>query len=280
MTNPVPPAPEPLIAAPEPAIAAPEPARGRRFGSLQMALAAVAILAGAALFLSGFSLGARTATTPGTPADDAARFAPFWDVYESITKSYVGDVDRDKLVQGAIDGMVGALDDPYSAYMSPDELRKARESIGGEFSGVGAEVTTRPTDSATGTCATIGPSCRLVVVAPIDGSPAERAEIRAGDVITAVDGRTVDGETLDEAIARVRGPRGSTVTLTLVRGGGARPSEVPIARARSASRQFGRRDPAAVQPRTSASPHSRITRRASSRRRSGRPASRASRSSS
>jgi carboxyl-terminal processing protease len=248
MTDPVPPAPEPSLAAPEPSLAAPqpslaapEPARRRRFGSLQLAIAAVAVLAGAALFLSGFSLGARTATTPGTPAEDAARFAPFWDVYESITKSYVGDVDREKLIQGAIDGMVGALEDPYSAYMSPEELRKARESIGGEFSGVGAEVTTRPTDSSADTCATIGPSCRLVVVAPIDGSPAERAGIRAGDVITAVDGRTVDGETLDEAIARVRGPRGSRVTLTLLRDGGA-PFDVPIVRDTIVSRQVETRD--------------------------------------
>jgi len=223
--------------APEgPSEPAPEPVRRRRIGSLQLALGAVAILAGAALFLSGFSLGARTATTPGTPAADAARFAPFWDVYESITKSYVGTVDREKLIQGAIDGMIGALGDPYSAYMSPEDLQKARESIGGEFSGVGAEVSTRPTDSTAGTCATIGPSCQLVVVAPIDGSPAERAGIQAGDVIAAVDGRTVNGETLDEAIARVRGPRGSTVTLTLVRDGRA-PFDVPIVRDTIVSRQ-------------------------------------------
>jgi len=212
------------------------PARRRGAGPLQLALATVALLAGAALFLSGFSLGARTATTPGTPAAEAELFAPFWDAYDSITKSYVGEVDRAKLVQGAIDGMIGALGDPYSSYMSPRELQQARESIGGEFSGVGAEITTRPTDAAAETCATIGPACRLVVVAPIDGSPAERAGLRAGDVITAVDGRTVDGETLDEAIARIRGPKGSTVTLTLVRDGGA-PLEVAIVRDTIVSRQ-------------------------------------------
>jgi len=224
-----------------PTTPAPGPARRRGVGPLQLALATVAVLAGAALFLSGFSLGARTATTPGTPAADAEQFAPFWDVYESITKSYVGDVDREKLIQGAIDGMIGALGDPYSSYMSPEELRKAREWIGGEFSGVGAEVTTRASDSTAGTCATIGPSCRLVVVAPIDGSPAERAGIQAGDLITAVDGRTVDGETLDEAIARVRGPRGSKVTLTLVRGGGV-PFDVMIVRDTIVSRQVETRD--------------------------------------
>ena len=220
---------------------APVPARRRGVGPLQLALATVALLAGAALFLSGFSLGARTATTPGTPAADAELFAPFWDAYESITKSYVGDVDRGKLVQGAIDGMIGALGDPYSSYMSPEELQRARESIGGEFSGVGAEVTTRPTDPATETCATIGPACRLVVVAPIDGSPAERAGLLSGDVITAVDGRSVDGETLDEAIGRIRGPKGTAVVLTVVRDNGA-PLEVAIVRDTIVSRQVEARE--------------------------------------
>ena len=206
---------------PDPASpAGPTPHRRRSVGALQLAIATVALLAGAALFLSGFSLGARTATTPGTPAQEAELFAPFWDVYDSITKSYVGEVNRQKLVQGAIDGMIGALDDPYSSYMSPEELQRARESIGGEFSGIGAEVTTRPTDADVQACDTIGPACRLVVVAPIDGSPALRAGLKTGDVITAVDGRTVDGETLEEAIARIRGPKGTEVVLTIVRDDG------------------------------------------------------------
>lgn len=204
-----------------PAVAAPDPrpARRRTVGPLQLALAVVAVLAGAALFLSGYSLGARTATTPGTPAADAELFAPFWDTWDSITKSFVGDVDPHKLVQGAIKGMIGALDDPYSSFMSPEDLQRARESIGGEFSGIGAEVTTRPTAADVQSCATIGPTCRMVVVSPIDGSPAQRAGLLAGDVITAIDDRTVEGETLDAAIGRIRGPKGTTVVLTLVRGG-------------------------------------------------------------
>jgi carboxyl-terminal processing protease len=233
---------DPAAAAAAPsAMRGPAPSRRRAIGSLQVAVAFVALLAGAALFLSGLSLGARLATTPGTPAGEAQLFAPFWDVYDSITKSYVGEVDRQKLVQGAIDGMIGSLDDPYSSYMSPEELQKAREAIGGEFSGVGAEVTTRPTDASTQTCDTIGPACQLVVVAPIDGSPALRAGIKAGDVISAVDGRTVDGATLDEAIARIRGPKGSTVVLTVVRNGGA-PMDVPIVRDAIVTRQVDTRD--------------------------------------
>jgi carboxyl-terminal processing protease len=194
---------------------------GRRsIKSFQLAVGAIALLTGAALFLSGFSLGARTAATPGTPAAASELFAPFWDVYETITRSFVGEVDREQLIRGAIEGMIEALDDPFSAYMSPEELQRQREAIGGEFSGVGAQVAARATTADEEDCATLGATCRIVVVAPIPGSPAERAGLRAGDIVTAVDGRTVRGETLAEAIARIRGPRGTTVTLTIVRDGG------------------------------------------------------------
>ncbi len=219
--------------------AAPTPRRAVR--PLHLALATVALLAGAALFLSGFSLGARTATTPGTAASDAELFAPFWDTWESITKSYVGEVDREKLVQGAIDGLIGALDDPFSSYMSPEELQRQREAIGGEFSGVGAEVTTRSTADDGAGCDTIGPTCRLVVVAPIDGSPAERAGLRSGDIVTAVDGQSVDGETLDEAIARIRGPKGTPVVLTIERDGG-EPFDLSIVRDTIVQRQVETRE--------------------------------------
>ncbi len=226
--------PEAVTDAEPPTASAPD-ARRRSVGPLQLAIATVAVLSGAALFLSGFSLGARTATTPGTPADEAALFAPFWDAWDSITRSYVGEVDRQELVQGAIDGMIGALDDPFSSYMSPEELQQQREMIGGEFSGVGAEVTTRSTEDE-GACDTIGPTCLMVIVAPIDGSPAARAGLRSDDVIIAVDGRSVDGETLDEATARIRGPKGSAVTLTIEREGG-RGFDVSIVRDTIVQRQ-------------------------------------------
>jgi carboxyl-terminal processing protease len=231
--------PEAVTDAEPPTASAPD-ARRRSVGPLQLAIATVAVLSGAALFLSGFSLGARTATTPGTPADEAALFAPFWDAWDSITRSYVGEVDRQELVQGAIDGMIGALDDPFSSYMSPEELQQQREMIGGEFSGVGAEVTTRSTEDE-GACDTIGPTCLMVIVAPIDGSPAARAGLRSDDVIIAVDGRSVDGETLDEATARIRGPKGSAVTLTIEREGG-RGFDVSIVRDTIVQRQVDSRD--------------------------------------
>ena len=144
-------------------------AAARGVGSLPLALAVVALLAGAALFLSGFTLGARTATTPGTPAADQALFAPFWDTWDSITRSYVGPVDQKKLVEGAIDGLIKALGDPFSAYMSPADLQSARESLGGQFEGIGAVISARSSAAGGGTCTTLAAGCRMTVVSTIAG---------------------------------------------------------------------------------------------------------------
>ena len=206
-----------------------ETPRRRGVGSLQLALAVVALLAGAALFLSGYTLGARTATTPGTPAADQALFAPFWDTWDSITRSYVGPVDQKKLVEGAIDGLIKALGDPFSAYMSPADLQSARESLGGQFEGIGAVVSARSSAAGGATCTPLAAGCRMTVVSTIAASPAETAGIRAGDVMTAIDGASVNGLTLDQAIAKVRGPKGTPVVLTIERAGQA-PFDIRIVR--------------------------------------------------
>jgi carboxyl-terminal processing protease len=195
-----------------------------------VALGIVAILAGAALFLSGYSLGRQDATTPGTGADEQGLFAPFWDTYRAITERYAGgDVDEKALIEGAIKGMVEALGDPYSSYLTSDEYKHSLEDINGRFEGIGAEIGTQDADGSTIDCATLGPDCRLVIIAPLAGSPAERAGIEVGDVVLAVDGSTVDGLSIDEARDRIRGPKGSTVVLTIERGGSA-PTDVAIER--------------------------------------------------
>jgi carboxyl-terminal processing protease len=213
----------------------------RGIGPLQLALAVVTLLAGAALFLSGFTLGARTATTPGTPAGDQALFVPFWDTWESINRSYVGPVDHRKLVEGAIDGMIKALGDPYSSYMSPDDLQRAREDLGGQFEGIGAVISARSSDAAGTACATLGPDCRMTVVSTIAASPAEASGLRAGDVTTAIDGASVDGLTLDQAIAKVRGKKGTPVVLTIARVGQA-PFDLRIVRDTIVQSQVETRD--------------------------------------
>jgi carboxyl-terminal processing protease len=227
MTDPLTPAepgPEPELA---PVASTRPPSRSM---AMPLALAVVALLAGAALFVSGFALGSLKATTPGTPVDEAAAFQPFWDTYRSITQDYAGGpVDRKQLVDGAIRGMIGALDDPFSAYFSPDEYRQSLQGLSGQFEGIGARVESRRL-TGTGDCPTLGDGCGLIVVEPTPGAPAEKAGLLAEDRIVAVDGVFVDGLTTDQALARVRGPKGTTVTLSVVRGDGA-PFDLPIVRA-------------------------------------------------
>ena len=106
-----------------------------------MAIAIVAVLAGSGLFLSGYTLGQRTASEPSTPISEADAFRPFWDTYHTITDTYAGgEVDRETLIQGAIKGMVGALGDPYSSYLTAQEYRASLQGISGQFEGVGAEI--------------------------------------------------------------------------------------------------------------------------------------------
>jgi carboxyl-terminal processing protease len=199
------------------------PARGsirsrRSLAIVSVSVALVAILAGSVLFLSGYSLGRQAASEPGTPSSEVAAFQPFWDTYQTIRERYAGGaVDREALIQGAIRGMIGSLDDPYSAYLSADQYRQNLQGISGQFEGIGAEIGSRAPGGAEG-CTPLGPACQLVITAPIDGSPAIRAGILAGDVVLAVDGASLDGLSVDAARDRIRGPRGTVVTLTIERG--------------------------------------------------------------
>jgi carboxyl-terminal processing protease len=211
---------EPPVPSVSPVVTAavvPVGATPRRWPILPVAIALVALLAGGALFMSGYSLGRQTAVEPGTPVGEDEAFRPFWDTYHTIQERYAGgDVDRDALIQGAIRGMIDALGDPYSSYLTSEEYRDSLQGISGEFEGIGAEIATEDAAGEQG-CATLGADCRLVIVAPLAGSPAERADLRSGDLVLAVDGVPLDGLSVDQARDRIRGPKGSVVTLTVER---------------------------------------------------------------
>jgi carboxyl-terminal processing protease len=125
--------------------------------------------------------------------------------------------------------MVEALGDPYSSYLTPDEYKSSLQGIEGEFEGIGAEIGTVGSDGAAKDCTPLAPDCRLGIIRPIESSPAERAGLQAGDVVVAVDGGSLDGSTVDQARDRIRGPKGSSVTLTIVRDGG-EPFDVKVTR--------------------------------------------------
>ncbi len=196
--------------------------RRRRGGPPVRAGALVAVMAGTALFLSGWTLGRQTTLQPGTPVSEQEAWQPFWDTYTAITERYAGGpVDRTALVQGAIKGMIAALGDPFSMYLTADEFHASLQGISGQFTGIGTTVGTVDASGLNATCTPLGPACRLAVESVIEASPAEAAGLRPGDVIDAVNGAAVDGLTVDEVTARIRGPKGEAVTLSITRAGAA-----------------------------------------------------------
>jgi carboxyl-terminal processing protease len=209
-------------------VAAPAPRRGGLMVGIAVAL--VAVLGGGALFMSGFVLGQRQVSQPGGPATEEEAFQPFWDAYKLIRDQFaLGPVDRKELIEGAIRGMVDAIGDPYSTYLSAEDFRQTLQDINGEFEGIGAEIGTVNAAGETVDCSEFGPDCRLVIVAPLEGSPAEKAGLRPGDVIDEVDGSGLEGLNPDEARDRIRGEKGTEVVLTIEREGAA-PFEVTVVR--------------------------------------------------
>jgi carboxyl-terminal processing protease len=161
-----------------------------------------------------------------TPANTSAQFAVFWDVWDLVQSEFYhqAPLDSQKLVYGAIKGMLGALDDQYTTFQEPDIAAQSRESMQGSFEGIGAFLRV-----ANG---------EIVIDRPIKGSPALKAGVQAGDVIVAVDGEALaplivglsDADANAKAAAKIRGPKGSVVTLSLRRAPNAQPFDLPITR--------------------------------------------------
>ena len=139
----------------------------------------------------------------------------FGDIFDRIRSEYVEEVDAKELIEAAINGMLTSLD-PHSGYLPPVDAEKMREQTRGEFGGLGIEVTQE--------------EGFVKVVSPIDGTPADEAGMEAGDFITHVDGESVLGLTLNEAVERMRGPVGSEIIITVVREGEDEPFDVMIIR--------------------------------------------------
>jgi len=137
-------------------------------------------------------------------------------VLELIETKYYQKVDRKELLDGAISGMLSSLDDPYSVYMEKDVALHFSESIEGSFTGIGAEVTME--------------NGRIVVVSPIKGSPAERAGLLAKDVMLTINGESLDGLNLQEAVAKIRGPKGTKAKIQVLRNGVSEPINLVLIR--------------------------------------------------
>jgi carboxyl-terminal processing protease len=148
------------------------------------------------------------------PWQDARTLA---EVLERVKRDYVNPVDDHQLLQAAIRGMVSSLD-PYSAFLDVDEYDEIKISSSGEYSGVGIEVSMEDE--------------QVVVVTPLEGSPAAEAGIRTGDVIATIDGVPVNTTALSDTIGRMRGKEGTTVKIGILRQGNAEPLQFTLKRSR------------------------------------------------
>ena len=155
----------------------------------------------------GFTIGGGGGEGPSTdstrPSQGEPNFSILNEVYDIIREDFVApdSVDPELLREGAIDGTLAALDDPHTMYIDPETYSLGVDIITGRFEGIGARV---EQDSVSG---------EIVIVAPFRDSPADKAGIRAGDVILAVDGESTAGWTVSQGVRRIRGPEGSQVTL-------------------------------------------------------------------
>lgn len=132
-------------------------------------------------------------------------FDLFWETWEKVEQKFIDrkKLDPKKMFYGAIKGMVASLEDPYTFFLTPEENKQSKDDLGGKFEGIGAQLGLK--------------NNRIVIIAPLKNSPAEKAGVKAGDYINKVDGQETKGWTLPQAVSKIRGPKGTKVTLTLER---------------------------------------------------------------
>lgn len=185
------------------------------------------------IFYSGFAVGevagARSVVPAGegqvvvgdgqlTGLSDDVDFGTYWDVWNLVKDSYVHQPVSDQgLFYGSLEGLMESLDDPYSVFFDPATAEEFNQELSGKFFGIGAEIGQK--DDV------------IVVIAPLSGEPAAKAGIMAGDQILAIDGQDTFGFSVNEAVLKIRGEEGTTVTLTVLHPGATETNEITITRA-------------------------------------------------
>lgn len=163
------------------------------------------------------AIGGKVINKDSLPAylSNDADFNVFWEVWDIVQKNYVdGPIPETQLLYGAVAGQVAALGDPYSVFLDPDTAKKFAQELSSEFEGIGAEISIK--------------NKFLTVVAPLPDSPAEKAGLKSGDKIYAIDGKDSAYLTLNEAVSLIRGEAGTKVTVSVIRGEGAETEELQI----------------------------------------------------
>ena len=150
------------------------------------------------------AIAAKTETAKKPPENDYELYKILVDTVDQVERNYVTQINRRELIEAAIHGVLNKLD-PYSSYISPDELDRFRSSVESEFGGIGIQLT--------------GEEGQLQVLSPMYGTPAHRAGVLAGDRILEIDGKSADGLSHDEAVTKLRGNEGTSVTVTIMHAG-------------------------------------------------------------
>lgn len=153
------------------------------------------------------------------PKDVNIDFKLFWDTWDLLSKNYLDKkaLDSNKMFYGAIQGMVAAVGDPYTMFLPPTQQKSSKEDLGGSFDGVGIELG-------------FNKDKRLVVIAPLSGTPADKAGIKPQDMIIKIDSKDATNLNLLDAVNLIRGPKGSNVTLTIFRDGDQNTRDFQLAR--------------------------------------------------
>jgi len=192
-----------------------------------VALAVVGLAFGSGYFFGGRSsqsvegdvfLGLVTGKPDRVSNGQNVDFKLFWEVWDIVKKEYVetDTLTEKKLFYGALEGLVNATDDPYSVFLNPEEANEFEQDLAGTFEGIGAEIGFR--------------NEILTIMAPIEDMPAMKAGVRAGDQIYQINGESTVNFSLEEAIKKIRGPKGTTVTLSLLREKESKPIDISIVR--------------------------------------------------
>ncbi len=184
-------------------------------------LIAGAFVAGAELEARGVLPWSVAGNVPAAVSEAGVDMAPFWQVWKTLDEKFVPTSTstlptRDEKLWGALEGLTASFGDPYTVFLPPEDAELFNDDISGNFEGVGMEIGIR--------------EGVLTVVAPLKGTPAERAGIRAGDSVFEIDGKDTTNLSVDKAVKLIRGPRGTEVTLLLGRKGEGKPFTLKVVR--------------------------------------------------
>lgn len=167
-------------------------------------------------FIEGFKNAKIQNLQQGAPKN--IDFSIFWNTWNYLKEYYVktSSLDDQKMLYGAITGLVNSLEDPYTVFFTPEDAQKFTEDVSGNFSGIGIEIGMK--------------NKTITVIAPIEGTPAFKSGLRAGDSIVAIDGESTEGLILDEAVKKIRGEKGTSIKLTIMRDSFTEPKDFTITR--------------------------------------------------